>query len=88
MTGTFAGALEARGIPATEKELQSDTVGEIETEGNVLVIRRIQITYRLKLVPEKREAAERAHQIYQQNCPIARSIGGCIAITSELHLQW
>ena len=62
-------------------------MGEVETEGKVLVIRRIHMTYRLRLPAGKREAAVRAHEYHVPNCPIARSIGGCIAITTELQLE-
>jgi organic hydroperoxide reductase OsmC/OhrA len=79
--------LEARGISATEKEFKAEATGEIETEGNVLIIRRIHVLYRLRLQSDKREAALRAHDLHVGNCPIARSIGGCIAITTELRME-
>ena len=31
-----------------------------------------------------REAAERAHQHHHSRCPVAKSIGDCIAIATEL----
>ena len=98
MTGTFGGALEARGIPAGEGYrsfgfgfralLESDTIGEIEKEGNVLVIKRIHITYKLKidaeLLEEKRDAIDRVMQVHHNSCPVYRSISGSIGITAEL----
>jgi uncharacterized OsmC-like protein len=49
------------------------------------VIRRIRVRYELKgCPPDKREAAERAHSIHASRCPVARSIGGSIEITTEL----
>ncbi len=53
----------------------------------MLVIRRIHVRYRLKLEPEKREAAERVLRIHADHCPVARSIGGCIAISTSLEMQ-
>ncbi|MFZ0548074.1 MAG: OsmC family protein [Candidatus Promineifilaceae bacterium] len=87
MTGTLGGALEARGIPAGDGYLYSETRGEIEKEDNVLVIRRIHVTYHLKMAPAKREAAERAHRIHQEYCPVARTIRGCVDISTELIIE-
>jgi len=53
----------------------------------VLVLKRIQVRYTLKVDSEKREAAERAHAVHQENCPVARSLKGAIAITTELRLE-
>ncbi|UCC90074.1 MAG: OsmC family protein [Anaerolineales bacterium] len=87
MTGTLGSALEARGIPAGEGRLASEAVGEIEKEGNVLVIRRIQVAYHLRVAPDKREAARRAHELHADHCPVARTIGGCVAITTDLEME-
>ena len=90
MTGTFGGALEARGIPAGEGYLESDTIGEIEKEGNVLVIKRINITYKLKIDPqlleEKRDAIDRVMRVHPNSCPVYRSISGSIDVSAELEL--
>ena len=90
MTGTFGGALEARGIPAGEGYLESDTIGEIEKEGNVLVIKRINITYKLKidsqLLEEKRDAIDRVMRVHPNSCPVYRSISGSIDISAELEM--
>ncbi len=90
MTGTFGGALEARGIPAGQGYLESDTIGEIEKEGNVLVIKRINITYKLKIDPqlleEKRDAIDRAMRVHPSSCPVYRSLSGSIDISAELEL--
>ncbi len=87
MTGTLGGALEAREIPANLETYGSDAVGEIEKEGNVLVIKRIHVTYHLKLPAEKREAAERAHNVHAMACPVYRSIYKAIDITTELVME-
>ncbi|HZU16857.1 MAG TPA: OsmC family protein [Candidatus Dormibacteraeota bacterium] len=85
MTGTLAGALEARGIDAGDGRLVAEAEGEVVLEDRVLVIKRIRVRYRLSGCPEdKREAAERAHAFHARRCPVARSIGGSIGITTEL----
>jgi uncharacterized OsmC-like protein len=51
----------------------------------VLIIKRIRVSYTLRDCPEdKRDAAERAHGFHASRCPVARSIGGCIEITTQL----
>jgi uncharacterized OsmC-like protein len=60
--------------------------GEIEKEGNVLVVRRIHVTYYLKVEAEKYEKARRAHEIHVDYCPVARTIRGCVAITTDLEV--
>jgi len=85
MTGTLGGALEARQIAASEGRLVAKARGEVELEDHVLVLRRVHVAYELYGCPEeKRAAALRAHEVHQRYCPVARSIGGSIAITSEL----
>jgi uncharacterized OsmC-like protein len=83
----LGGALEARGIPAGEGRLTSEAVGEIEKENNVLVVRRIHVIYHLRVAPDKREVATRVHSFHIDRCPLARSIGGCIAITTSLEME-
>ena len=81
----MGGALEARGIDASEGRLTSDAEGTVVLEDKVLVIKSIHVRYHLAGVPaDKREAAERSHAFHASRCPVAKSIGGCIAITTEL----
>ncbi len=60
--------------------------GEIETESNVLVCKRIAITIHLTAEEEDRETVERVLEVYEDGCPVARSIRDSIEITSKLDL--
>ena len=52
----------------------------------VLVIKRIHVRYKLTGCPdEKREAAERSHAFHASRCPVAKSIGSSIEISTELN---
>jgi uncharacterized OsmC-like protein len=51
------------------------------------VLKRIHVTYRLKLEPGQRETAERVHDVHADKCPVARSIRDAIAITTELLVE-
>ena len=62
-------------------------MGEIEKDGSVLVIKRIHVIYRLKINSELRETAEKVHGFHADFCPVARSIKGCVDITTELKME-
>ncbi len=51
------------------------------------MIKRIRVRYRLRLRAEQRDAAERAHAAHQPHCPVARTLKGCVEITTELALE-
>ncbi|MFW6070559.1 MAG: OsmC family protein [bacterium] len=79
--------MEARNVPAGDGLLISEATGEIEKEENVLVIRRIHVRYRLKVDPEMREVARRVHDFHADYCPVARTIRGCVEISTELTME-
>jgi uncharacterized OsmC-like protein len=59
--------------------------GEVEADDGVLVLRRIHVVFTLKAVPaDKVEAAQRAHGVFKEKCPIYRSIHRAIDVTTEL----
>ncbi|TMD82648.1 MAG: hypothetical protein E6I78_13815 [Chloroflexi bacterium] len=77
--------MEARGIDASGGKLTSTSEGEIELEDGVLVIKRIRVHYALAGCPaDKRDAAERAHAHHASKCPVHKSIGNCIAMSTDL----
>jgi uncharacterized OsmC-like protein len=86
MLGTFGGALEARQIDASNGKLTADVTGEVETEDNVLVIRRIHVAMYLAASPEMRYTIERVHGIYAMNCPLYRTLYKAIQLTSSYEL--
>jgi len=53
----------------------------------VLVIKRIHVTYFLKVDRDKREIAERVLGFHADYCPVARTIGGCVDISTELQME-
>ena len=66
--------------------MSSDAIGEVELDGAVLVIRRIHVTYRLRLDSAQRETAERVLGFHADACPVARTLRGCIAISTTLEV--
>lgn len=59
-------------------------MGEIEKEGNVLVVRRIHVSYRLKATQEQRETAERVLVFHADFCPMYKSVKAAIEVTTSL----
>ncbi|MGQ0734773.1 MAG: OsmC family protein [Acidobacteriota bacterium] len=86
MMGTFGGALEARQVDASDGKLTAEVTGEVETEDNVLVIRRIHVKLRLVAPDATRETVERAHSVYAMKCPLYRTLRGAIQLTSSYEL--
>lgn len=86
MVGTFGGALEARQIDASGGKLTADVKGEVETEENVLVVRRIHVHMRLSAPPEAKETVERVHGVYAMRCPLYRTLHGAVQLTSSYEL--
>lgn len=52
-----------------------------------MVLRRIHVTYHLKVVPDQRETAERVHGFHADYCPVAKTIGGCVKISTSLKFE-
>ncbi len=74
MTGTLAGALEARQIPAYGGTLETEVEGDIEEGDKVLLLTRIRIKYRLSVPQGKRAEAERALALHDSRCPVSQSV--------------
>ena len=86
MVGTFGGALEARKIDASDGRLSADVRGEIESEGGVLIIRRIHVAMRIRASEDARETIDRVHGVFAAKCPVFRSLERAIEITSSYTL--
>jgi uncharacterized OsmC-like protein len=81
--GTLGGALEARGIEASGGLLTCEATGEVEVDGGVLVLKRIHARYQLRGDGIDRRIVERVHGFHRERCPVARSIGAAIEITTS-----
>ena len=52
-----------------------------------MVIKRIHVPYHLKLNPEQRETAEKVHSFHADYCPVARTMKGCVDISTDLKME-
>ena len=64
-------------------------MGEVEEEDKVLILKRIHVTYHLKLEDDagKLAAAERVLGAHVKYCPVARSLMSAIDITTSLEIE-
>lgn len=62
--------------------------GEVgKDDDGVLVIRRIHVTYHLKVAEEHRDTVERVHGFHADKCPVYRSVKDSIDITTECRME-
>ena len=52
-----------------------------------MVIKRIHVTYHLRIKPQQRETAEKAHGFHVDYCPVARTMKGCVEISTDLQME-
>ncbi|MBI2822205.1 MAG: OsmC family protein [Acidobacteria bacterium] len=83
MTGTLAGALEARGIPSNPDRLVADVEGTIENVEGRPLITRIKVHYTLKIPKGKRPEVERALALHDSRCPASQSVQRGIRVEWE-----
>ncbi len=75
-------------MKASEGRLVGEATGEVEVEEGVLVLKRVHVAYRLRLDPAAdRSKVQRAFDRHMSRCPVYRSIGGAVAITTSLELE-
>ena len=86
MLGTLAGALDARQINAKDGRLTAEVRGEIESDDGVLVIRRVHVRFRLRAPESVRETVDRVHGVYQEKCPVYRTLRPAMQITSSCEI--
>jgi len=65
-------------------DLVGHVTGDVESDGGVLVVRRIHTRYVLRIDASKRDIVERVRAMHADKCPVARSIKGSIDVTTEV----
>jgi len=83
MTGTVAGALEARGVSANPDKLQVEAEGRIEDVDGKMILTGIKLHYRLKVPKEKRATVERALEHHEGLCAASESVRRGITVEWE-----
>jgi uncharacterized OsmC-like protein len=73
-------------LNAAEGRLSAEVRGEVETEGGVLVLRRIHVHLKWKGPENARPVVERVHGFYADKCPVYRSLENAIEIRSSFEI--
>ena len=87
LLGTLSRALRVREIASGADHLQMSAIGEHESEGGVLVLKRIHVVAHLRAPAAQRETVERVFNVFASQCPVHQSIYKAIDITSALDFQ-
>ena len=87
MTGTVAGALEARGIRADPEKLQVEAEGRIEDVDGKMILTGIKLRYRLRVPKDKRASVERALEHHEALCAASESVRRGITVEWESEIQ-
>jgi len=83
MTGTVAGALEARGVKADPDKLQVEAEGRIEDVDGKMILTSIKLRYRMKVPKDKRATVERALEHHEGLCAASESVRRGIVVEWE-----
>ncbi len=87
LSGTLAGMLRARRIDANRDTFSTEAVGHVAVDEGTLVISRIEVAYELTAPSEHREAAERAHRLHCDRCPVAKTLAPAVPIETTLRFR-
>jgi uncharacterized OsmC-like protein len=87
MTGTVAGALEARGVRADPEKLQVEAEGKIEDVDGKMILTGIKLHYRLKVPANKRATVERALEHHEGLCAASESVRRGITVEWESEIE-
>ena len=69
-----------------EGDLTAEVTGDVVKDGRVLKVARVDVVYRLKADPEKRDTIARVHSFHAEHCPVARTLEGCVEIETRFEL--
>jgi uncharacterized OsmC-like protein len=87
MTGTVAGALEARGISADPDKLQVEAEGKIEEVEGKMILTQVSLRYRLKVPQGKRVSVERALEHHESFCAVSESLRRGITVEWKSEIE-
>jgi uncharacterized OsmC-like protein len=87
MTGTIAGALEARGVSANPDKLRVEAEGRIEDVDGKMILTGIKLRYHLKIPKDKRATVERALEHHEGLCAASESVRRGITVEWESDIE-
>ncbi len=65
-------------------DLETQVSGAVEKDDGVLVLKRIHAVFHVQVPDDARHTVERVAQLAISKCPVARSVGGSIGISTSV----
>jgi uncharacterized OsmC-like protein len=87
MFGTLNAALEARGIRLTPDDLQCTVEGDNDLIDGLPQLKRIRVSYRMRIPAGTRETAEKALARHQDRCPTAAWMKGTVDVSWTAEIE-
>jgi uncharacterized OsmC-like protein len=87
MTGTVAGAMDARGLQADSGKLLTEAEGRIEEIDGKMILTNIKLRYHIKVPKDKRASVERALEHHEGLCAASESVRRGINVEWESDIQ-
>lgn len=87
MMGTLATVLAGKKIRTFRGLFHAEVTGDIEDVDGILKIVRINVSYRLRLPDDQRDAAMDCFDNYIHRCPAAQSVIGCIDVNHQIEME-
>ena len=82
------GALHARRVEFDQDHFTADVEGTFEGgTASTLLLKKIHVTYQLRIPTEQRAAAERAVRVHARACPAHESLKDAIEITWSAEIE-
>lgn len=75
-------------VDAKDGRLSCEVRGEVEDDGDVLIIGRVHVTHKLRAgdSPAVRDAMEPVHGVYAEKCQVYRSLIPAFPIASSVEM--
>ena len=86
LISTLGGALAARGVPVDGDRLLAEADGVVEAEDKLMLLKAIEVRYRLVADPAREAEIMRAHDNHIKHCSMARSVMAAIDISTSIEL--
>lgn len=86
LISALGNALSARDVPVGGDRLVAELDGVVEIVDGMMLLRRVEVRYRLVADPAKEPEVMRAHHHHVSACGVARSLEGAIEVTTTLEL--
>ncbi len=87
LTGTVAGALEARGVSGGPENLETNVEGQIENVDGKLLLTNVTVKYKIKIPADKRASFDRAMEQHDNMCPVSASLKRGIKVEWKAEIE-